>query len=240
MRIGGMIGLLLAALSLAGCGSADELPDYRYRLTVEVETPEGLRTGSSVIEVSTSVASEYSIPTPGAVHFRARGEAVTVDLGNGQTLFALLRSAADADWAGNLMFRLAPRSYKTGRDGFLQRYNAMLRMREPRVLPRYFRNEGHLTNVPAWPMLVTFGDLDDPTSVERVDPDDFAASFGEGVSLKPITVQMTDDPVTTGIEERLGWLGDYYDKMLDGHRIRTIEASNRLANNLSKIDFLKE
>ncbi len=41
-----------------------------------------------------------------------------------------------------------------------------------------------------------------------VDPDDFAASFGEGVSLKRITVQITDDPVTTGIEERLGWLGD--------------------------------
>ena len=58
---------------------------------------------------------------------------------------------------------------------------------------------------PEW--LVTFGDLDDPTSVEEVDPDDLAATFGEGVSLKRITVQMTDDLVTTGIEERLGWLG---------------------------------
>ncbi|MGB7418161.1 MAG: hypothetical protein WA918_03180, partial [Erythrobacter sp.] len=35
-----------------------------------------------------------------------------------------------------------------------------------------------------------------------------AATFGEGTSLKRITVKLTDDPVTTGIDERLGWLGD--------------------------------
>ena len=64
-------------------------------------------------------------------------------------------------------------------------------------------------------MLVTFGDLNDPTSVERVDPDDLAATFGEGVSLKRITVQITDDPVTTGIEKRLVWLSKYPEPSLD-------------------------
>ena len=57
-------------------------------------------------------------------------------------------------------------------------------------------------------MLVTFGDLSDPTSVEEIDPDDLAATFGEGVRLRRMTVQMTDDPVTSGIEQRLGWLGN--------------------------------
>jgi hypothetical protein len=52
-------------------------------------------------------------------------------------------------------------------------------------------------------MMVTFGDLADPTSVAEVDPDDLAATFGEGVKLKRLTVELTDDPVTTGIEERL-------------------------------------
>jgi hypothetical protein len=55
-------------------------------------------------------------------------------------------------------------------------------------------------------MLVTFGDLADPTSVARVDPDDLASTFGEGVRLRRITVELTDDLVTTGIEKRLGWL----------------------------------
>jgi hypothetical protein len=47
-------------------------------------------------------------------------------------------------------------------------------------------------------------------------------------------VQVTDEPVTTGIEKRLGWLPQYYGKMLDGD---TINRSQELANNLSKNSF---
>jgi hypothetical protein len=43
-------------------------------------------------------------------------------------------------------------------------------------------------------------------SVERVDPANLSAQFGEGVRLRRITVQVTDDDVTDGMEERLGWL----------------------------------
>jgi hypothetical protein len=58
-----------------------------------------------------------------------------------------------------------------------------------------------------WPMLVTFTNLRDPMSVERVDPANLSAQFGEGVRLRRITVQVTDDDVTEGMEERLGQLG---------------------------------
>ena len=88
-------------------------------------------------------------------------------------------------------------------------------------------------------MLVTFGDLDDPTSVAEVDPDDLAASFGEGYALKRITVQITDDPVTTGIEQRLGWLRGHTSGMLDGRANSTLKAENRFANDLSRIDFTR-
>ena len=195
-------GVLGALLAVSGCSAEDETPDYRYRLTVGVDTPEGVKTGSSVIEVETAVASERSIPNPGAVSHRVRGEAVAVDLPDGRTLFALLRSGNDIDWASRVMFLRAA----DGLD-FEKRFEAMLRNRNELELPRMWPPVGHLEERPAYPMLVTFGDLDDPTSVEEVDPDDLAATFGEGVSLKRITVQMTDDLVTTGIEERLGWLG---------------------------------
>ncbi len=194
-----------AALALSGCGGADDTPTYRYRLTLEVDTPEGLKTGSSVIEVETDVAGDYAIATPGRVSHELRGEAVTVDLGDGRVLFALLRSNSDSDWASRVMFMLAP-AY-AGEGAFQNRFDAMLRKRAEMALPRYFPRAGHLDARSAYPMLVTFGDLSDPTSVEQVDPDDLAATFGEGVRLERITVQMTDDPVTTGIEERLGWLG---------------------------------
>lgn len=58
----------------------------------------------------------------------------------------------------------------------------------------------------ALPVLVRFGDLDDPASVALVDPQDLAASFGPGVVLKSATVQVTADPITHGIDSRLSWL----------------------------------
>lgn len=226
MRISGGLREVMTLMAglvvlLSGCGTA--LPDYRYRLTVEVETPEELKTGSSVIEVSTSTTSSISIPSPGAVRHRLSGEAVTIDLGQHGTLFALLRSDVDVDWATNLLFRLAPEVAavrdENGRydsdASFRARYEAMLQNRRLIVLPKTFHHIRVLRDMPARPMLVRFRDTSDPKTVERVDPDDLAASFGEGVKLRRVTVQLTDDPVTTGIKKRLGWLGEYPEPSLN-------------------------
>lgn len=64
-------------------------------------------------------------------------------------------------------------------------------------------------DLPQWlyPLLVTFTDIDDPSSVQRVDPANLAASFGPGIRLKRITVEVSDDDVTTGIEKRLPHFG---------------------------------
>ena len=52
------------------------------------------------------------------------------------------------------------------------------------------------------PMLVRFRDIDDPKSVEEVDPEDLAKSFGPGVKLARVTIEMTRDPVTKGIKKQ--------------------------------------
>ena len=78
---------------------------FRYKLTVEVMTPDGLKSGSSVIEVRYS--SSHPLPNPGRYYNDAlvAGEAVYVDLGQGKNLFVLLstirsgRSNVD-DWGG--------------------------------------------------------------------------------------------------------------------------------------------
>lgn len=57
------------------------------------------------------------------------------------------------------------------------------------------------------PVLARFGDPKIPTSAVLVDPRDLAASFGPGVTFKSATVEITDDPITKGIETRLPWLG---------------------------------
>lgn len=210
-------GLLLA---LPGCGVAGEqLPDYRYRLTVEVDTPEGLKTGSSVIAVKTGIAGRNAIPTPGVIQRRARGEAVTVDLGPRGLLFALLRSDDNSDWASGVMFGFAPdlpmpkdESGKGDATAHTRaRFMGMLQKRELIVLPERFKGSKYAEGSHARPMLVRFGDIADPKTVERVDPDKLSASFGKGVTLRRITVQLTDDPVTTGIEKRLAWLPRVYE-----------------------------
>jgi len=193
--------LIPLVLFLAACDDP-AAPDYRYRLTVEVETPEGLKTGSSVIEVEQTLGRAGASPANSQIYRKARGEAVAVDLPGGQTLFALLRSESDIEWAETVAARVAAMS---GRGSSPGRFDAALNLVGPAEVPRTFPAYKFIEKRSAYPMLVTFGDIDDPTSVERVDPDDLAASFGEGVKLKRITVQLTDDPVTTGIEGRFGW-----------------------------------
>ncbi|MGB3806613.1 MAG: hypothetical protein WA936_05390 [Erythrobacter sp.] len=192
-----------AAFTLAACD--DATPDYRYRLTVEVETPEGLRTGSSVIEVEQSMGRSSMAPASNQIYRRIRGEAVAVELPGGQTLFALLRSESNIEWAETIAASAAPPAEES-EDGE-PRFDNMLALEGAAELPRTFPASGWLEERSAYPMLVTFGDIDDPSSVREVDPDDLAATFGAGYALERITVEITDDRVTTGIEERLGWFG---------------------------------
>ena len=51
-----------------------------------------------------------------------------------------------------------------------------------------------------WPVMVRFGDLNDPKSVEEVSPG--------AVGVRRIWVETTGDVVTTGLEKRLEWLNE--------------------------------
>ncbi len=66
------------------------------------------------------------------------------------------------------------------------------------------------------PDLVTFADVADPASVMAVDPDDLTATLGPGIHWRSMKLEVTDDPLTRGIEKRLPWIIRYSDKMLDG------------------------
>lgn len=251
MKRRGVLALLIAgaAMSLTGCGAAgEELPIYRYRLTVEVETPEGLKTGSSVIEVRTMIAGRNSIPTPGAIGRRARGEAVTVELGAHGTLFAILRSEENrGDWASGVMFGFAPDLPLTrDKDGKFDssahtkaRFMAMLENRDLIEVPGQRVSGSRKTKEGvARPMLVRFADIADPTSVERVDPDDMAALFGQGVKLRRITVQLTDDPVTTGIGKKLSWLSNQRGSLIPIPRGKAV-GEMPIGSSITEGDFIR-
>ena len=128
---------------------------------------------------------------------------MAVDLPDGQTLFVLLRSESNVEWASYVYVYLRPRRGQS----IAEAVNDVPNMTCECTLPRMWPATAIQPSRSAYPMMVTFGDLNDPTSVALVDPDDLAASFGEGINISRITAELTDDPVTTGIEERLEWLG---------------------------------
>jgi hypothetical protein len=245
------IAALGALLSTSACGEAGNealgggkrYPDYRYRLTVEVDTPEGLRSGSSVIEVRTAMSGDLAIPSPRTISTRVRGEAVTVDLGQHGVMFALLRSEYSVDWAAGVLGSSAKRvTYeevqdeikRTNRDpSFDISMQRTLALDGKYEVQRYYdennRTPGAKHPPSYYPIMVTFADMADPKSVTKIDPDNMAARFGKGVKLKRITVERTDDDVTSGIEGRLRWLNNLRKYQKDPDNIFTNTLPSEIA-----------
>lgn len=201
----GMLGMLAggAVALLSGCGLFGN-PSYRFKMTVEVETPEGLKRGASVYAVRAEKHSPTIFPEARGRSREVVGEAVAVEVSPGKALFALMKTlngAGDDNLAYLSMVTLDP-AYKNDWVESAQRISSGDGIRSPADVA-----EGD------YPMLVTFTDIDDPSSVQRVDPANLAASFGPNIRLKRITVEVTDDDVTTGIEKRLRWLGSGFPRI---------------------------
>jgi hypothetical protein len=156
---------------------------------------------------------------------------VAVDLPGGQTLFALLPdTSGDPDYAAWVADWALKRDLKPGGENTDYRAG-----RFAELYPTQPKTESPLRQT-SRPMLVRFRDLADPKSIERVDANDLAASFGAGFRLKRITIEKTRDRFTNGIKKRLIWLAKYRETMLDGSSINT---SNDLSNSLTPGDFVK-
>jgi hypothetical protein len=168
----------LSGLLLSSCGT-----EYVHqKLTIHVMTPTGMISASSVLQVS------YQPPLlkgPAAGFDRATitrsGEAVVLDVGGGHYLFVLLKGAPDP-WSV-----FYP---KQSPQGVIGNFKTMIgQTRE--LTPKQY------------PLLVTFGDISDPASVKRVDPNNLELAFGPGYALQSITLSLTDEPVTTGEVEKV-------------------------------------
>jgi hypothetical protein len=183
----------------------------RSRLTVVVETPEGERSGSSVTQETTSFPGGLTRAQGWGIWPNFMGEAAVVDLGRRGLLFVTLVKQdwlTSAGWSGsggyNASLMPFPRekfvgglpSNASSGDSYADYLDALNRLKPKAGL-----------RLEDLPVLVRFDDPKIPTSAVLVDPRDLAASFGPGVTLKRAIVEITDDPITKGIETRLPWLG---------------------------------
>ncbi len=211
-RLMAALGASIVAMSLLGC-SSEPATKFHQKMTVEVETAEGVRSGYAVVEIGNQPKPDALKAIPGN-GFSVRGEAVAVDVAPGKTLFALLKSP-DAKWGDTILYQ-AELIANAVREGAVDGPTITL-------LPQLY------------PLLVTFRDIRDPMSVERVDAQALEKSFGPGVKLKRISVEISDMSVTTTIEKRLGWLRRNADGGLDP--TMGVTANPTLAQQLSFLDF---
>ena len=199
MSRGGILGVLVGGLSamLWVCGSLLGESQYRYKLTVEVETPNGVRSGFAVRQVNWSAGTKIT-PEATTSSMSHKGEAVMIHLSNGQTLFALM--SPDGQETPMLAFSSARQTWSADR---------LVKVLTPPHRPEVKYGES------GYPRLVRFRDINVPATVEQVNPDNFVTSFGTGYRLKHVTAQIVDEPVTVTVAEKLRWLGKYPEPRLE-------------------------
>lgn len=184
------------AMLIGSCDFLSGARTYRYRVTVEVDTPEGVRSGSSVWQIKSHEGGGPGNP----LITQVSGDAVAVQLPTG-TLFALKRSQ-DLD---------APGEYAAGVIGDGLDHHPvpgleMTRDGASNVRKLNAAKPAFDMDPSDYPLLVRFRDPGDPGSVERVSPDGLSAAFGSGVHLRRIGVAVTDDQAEHQLDSLLPWL----------------------------------
>lgn len=179
-----LLALFLAMIALLGIAiqSGPSLT-YRYRLTIEVDTPAGSRSGSSVIETTIRNNRELSWYSLNSRTFTARthGEAVFVDLGSGRQIVALL-ARGKTGRADTAVREIVPLSLGARPYVHSEVWPAIISAVE----------QGRRADVPqaALPTFVTFQEKEHPASIEVIDPSDFSSVFGFGYRLSRVTVEL--------------------------------------------------
>ncbi|MFN0193061.1 MAG: hypothetical protein ACKVP5_13975 [Aestuariivirga sp.] len=205
---------------------------FRYRLTVEVETPQGLKTGSSVIEAV--VAYQWQmLPDVGVFRPSVNGEAVFVDLGDGRNLVVTLTN----NGSGRMDARERERR---SRDAFYLPLDVFeIDYLDKFAMCKAVHRAGESRSVPLGmlPTIVTFEDTNNPKSVRRVEPDDLTTAFGPGYSVSSAKIEQVRGPMTNVIEARLPWLMAIKDRSggLDGRRFAG--PNDPIASQLGYVSF---
>lgn len=175
--------VVAATVLLAACDLFPKTWQWNQKLTLEVATPQGIRSGSAVTHVSWQ-----DVNAVGNYPSSYSGEATVVEVAPGKYLFALVGE-------GTRYIALRTFAAESGASVTPEGFAAASKVRGIRNVPR-----------DNYPLLVTFTDITDPKTVQKIDPDNLVASFGPGVALKRITLEITDEKVTEGkIETILAW-----------------------------------
>lgn len=173
----------------------------RYRLTVVVDTPQGVRTGSSVVEVKGYLSRAFPGPEAGGPRLHSRGEATPVKLTDGRYVFVVFASGASTRRTFTMLTapfadQLPPKSSDRSANGksMMEQFRALAEAKGVRQV-----------NPQDYPVIATFTDLTNPYSI-RIAPASEISTILPGHRVLRMTVEITDDPVSNSIRQILPWI----------------------------------
>lgn len=213
-----IVFIIFVLVVVGGWKMAFPTNSFRYKVTVNIQTPEGLKSGSAVREAKIYQQPEVGDSGPWV---NVSGEAVAIDLGERGVVFAVM-----------------------GKNDYILVYNTF--PEGPPILTRkgarYYQQlrAKAIVELTYYPLLVAFQNIDDPKTIKvayrpilerKFDnpgyvykavsaEDNMEKIFGKGVKLQSITVEMTEEDTTWKIEKHLPWLelvkGGYLDGKFSG------------------------
>lgn len=176
---------------------------YKFRITLNVDTPQGLKSGSSVMEVRHRRYPAWMTLGANTGESELKGEAVFVDLGSSsgtkaRNLLALLLlgprgEIPDLQSLPGMTFRPFLKPSLAVDEGI------QLSRLAPGIKTDLFGE--------TMPVLVSFADIADPRTARVVRPDNLAQTFGGGFSLRNATIEIVakNEPLLRGLASRLPW-----------------------------------
>ncbi|MDK4715911.1 hypothetical protein [Rhizobium sp. CNPSo 4039] len=165
--------------------SAATVDEFSYRVEATFNENGTPVIGSNVVHV----AIRRNIPCVDmcGYTFAVHGQAIPVKFSNGKYVFVLLGVAEQSVRAGNMPFQAL-------RPAPLYRKISELPRVSVSVPPQYV------------PTVIYFTDIADPRSAILVNGDNISTLVGANVRLMNISVELTDDPVSTGLDQLLPWI----------------------------------
>jgi hypothetical protein len=209
----------LTSLALAGC---DKHVKLRYRLDVSVNDNGQTLTASSVREYN---ITKYRYPMLGVIgESKTHGDAMAIPLHDRLLVVTMGRWALD--WNDYRTKGRLPKGctgpsaptelYKCRHGGDwlpLRALASAMGLPDP---PENFQSVRQIAEASGTgrielaedelPILVTFQGPPKLENVRVVDAHDLAAEFGSGVVLNKVTMTLTSDPITRGVDKRLPFL----------------------------------
>jgi hypothetical protein len=187
--------LMVLCFTTAACASVNET--IRYKMTISVETPEGIKTGSGVREASYHYEKSI-LPEQGGAIYAVSGEAVVVDLGQRGLLFSIVDDDAKKIFQLLSQVQNKTRVIFFEKDLIYKRFVMFKDIHDPKSV-----------------VLVKGGEFD----IEKQDyvpVDRFKQIFGKGTQIKDVTIAITDEPMVWKIDKYLPWLPSLKGSYLHG------------------------